>query len=160
MYAKSLFEYWDVDAVTVCPNLGLDSILPFLDYKDKLTILLIKTSNADSGMFQNLSINKKPYYFKMAQIIKNWEYDNFGLFVGATYPKELKELRNIFPDKIFLSAGFGTQNAEIQKAVKAGINKQKGCIMFNASRSVIYAKNPREEANKLKNEINKYRQHE
>ena len=157
MYAKSVFEYWDVDAVTVYPNLGLDSILPFLDYKDKLTILLIKTSNADSGMFQNLSINKEPYYFKMAQIIKNWEYDNFGLFIGATYPKELETIRGLFPDRIFLSAGFGAQSAEIKKAVRAGIASDKKGIMFNASRSIIYAKNPRKEALKLKEEINKYR---
>ena len=156
-YAKAVFEYWKADAVTVYPNLGLDSVLPFLEYKDKLTIFIIKTSNPDSGTFQNLPIDKKPYYLKMAKIIKTWKYGNIGLFVGATYPKELKDIRNIFPDRVFLSAGFGTQNADIEKAVKAGIDKQKSGIMFNASRSILYAKNPRKEAINLRNIINKYR---
>ncbi|MDO8660109.1 MAG: orotidine-5'-phosphate decarboxylase [Candidatus Parcubacteria bacterium] len=157
MYAKAFFEYWDIDAVTVYPNLGLDSLLPFLQYKNKLTILLLKTSNPDSSTFQNISVGNEPYYLKMAKIIKNWKYNNIGLFVGATYPKELKNVRAIFPDRILLSAGLGAQSAEIEKAVKAGIDKQKSGIMFNASRSIIYARDPRGEAIKLRNEINKYR---
>ena len=156
-YAKSVFEYWGADAVTVFPHLGQDSILPFLEYKDKFTILLLKTSNPDSPMFQNISFDDDPYCLKMAEIIKTWNYDNIGIFVGATYPKELKLLRDIFPNKIFLSAGLGTKSGEIKKAVKAGIDKVKKGIMFNASRSILYAKNPRQEAQKLKDEINKYR---
>lgn len=157
MYAKSVFEHWNADAVTVYPHLGLDSLMPFLDYEDKLTILLIKTSNPDSFMFQNLRTNGKPYYLKMAEKIKTWNYPNIGIFVGATYPKELSQLRDIFPDKIFLSAGLGVQSGEIEKAVKAGIDKTKRGIMFNASRSILYAKDPRKEALKLKEKINKYR---
>lgn len=157
MYAKSVFEYWQADAVTVYPHLGKDTVLPFLEYKDKLTILLLKTSNPDSGMFQNAPVNGKPYYLFLAEAIKKWNYDNIGIFVGATYPKEMKDLRTLFPDKIFLSAGLGAQSAEIGRAVKAGINSEKSGIMFNASRSILYAKNPREEADKLRNKINKYR---
>ncbi len=157
MYAKSVFEYWDADAVTVYPQLGKGKILPFLEYKNKLTILLLKTSNSDSGVFQNALVKNKPYYLYLAETIKKWKYDNIGIFVGATYPKEMKDLRNLFPDRIFLSAGMGAQSAEIRKAVKAGIDNHKSGIMFNASRSIIYAKDPRLEAQKLKNEINKYR---
>ena len=108
-------------------------------------------------MFQNLLIDNKPYYLKMAKIIKEWKYDNFGLFVGSTYPKELKAIRNIFPDKIFLSAGFGAQSGRVELAVKAGLDSNKKGIMFNASRSILYAPSPRKEALKLRNEINKYR---
>lgn len=157
MYAKSVFEYWDADGVTVFPHLGLDSLMPFLNYENKLTILLLKTSNPDSSMFQNLLVNGKPYYLEMAKKIRTWNYPNIGFFVGATYPQELKELRSLFPNSIFLSAGLGAQSAEIEKAVRAGINKDKNGIMFNASRSILYSKNPRTEAKKLKNEINKYR---
>lgn len=157
MYAKAFFDYWKADAVTVYPNLGLDSILPFLKYKDKLTILLIKTSSPDSGMFQNILVGEDPYYLKMSKKIKGWKYDNFGLFVGATYPEELEKVREIFPDQIFLSAGVGAQSAEIKKAVRAGIDGRKSGIMFNASRSVIYSNNPREQALKIRKEINKYR---
>lgn len=157
MYAKSAFEYWQADAVTVYPHLGLDSIEPFLEYKDKLTILLIKTSNPDSGMFQNLKTKEGAYYLSVAKLIKTWKFDNIGIFVGATYPKELKDLRTIFPDKIFLSAGIGAQSAQIKAAVEAGIDKDGRGIMFNASRSIIYASNPQKAAKKLRDEINKYR---
>ena len=58
MYAKSAFDFWDADAVTVYPHLGLDAVKPFLEYKDHLTILLLKTSNPDSGTFQNMKIGK------------------------------------------------------------------------------------------------------
>lgn len=139
MYAKSAFDYWKVDAVTVNPILGLDSIKPFLEYKNNLTILLIKTSNPDSKMFQDICVNKEPYYLKMAKIIRGWKYENIGIFVGATYPKELELIRKIFPDKIFLSAGLGAQKAEIQKAVIAGIDNSKKGTIFNASRSIIFA---------------------
>jgi len=164
MYAKSIFEYWGADATTVYPHLGKDTIFPFLKYKNKLTILLFKTSNPDSGMFQNTITNGKPYYLYVAETIKKWNYDNIGIFVGATYPKEMQNIRKVFPDKIFLSAGLGAQSAEIGKAVKAGINKEKSGIMFNASRSILYAdtgkdfaKKAREEAKKTRDLINKYR---
>lgn len=164
MYAKSAFEYWDADAVTVYPHLGKDTILPFLKYKNKLTILLLKTSNPDSGRFQNVLVDGKPYYLYLAEAIKKWNFDNIGIFVGATYPKEMKSLRTLFPNKIFLSAGFGAQKAGIRNAVGAGINNQKSGIMFNASRSIIYAgnekdfaKKARKRAEKTRDLINKYR---
>jgi orotidine-5'-phosphate decarboxylase len=164
MYAKSAFEYWNADAVTVYPHLGRDSILPFLEYKDKLTILLIKTSNPDSGMFQDLSVDGKPYHLAMAEKIKDWTEENIGIFVGATYPEEMKKVRDLFPDRIFLSAGLGAQKAEIEQIVRAGLDKNGQGIMFNASRSVLYASSDndfaekaREEAQKIRDTINNYR---
>ncbi len=164
MYAKSVFEYWQADAVTVYPHLGLDSLLPFFSYKEKCTILLLKTSNPDSKQFQDLVVDGKPYYLTMGEKIAQWKYDNFGIFVGATYPKELKELRSIFPKRIFLSAGMGAQQAQIKEAVQAGIDKNKSGIMFNASRSIIYAsidtnfaKKAREIALETKKTINQFR---
>lgn len=164
MYSRAVFEYWKVDAVTVYPNLGLDSLLPFLEYKDKLIILLIKTSNPDSKMFQDIKVNGEPYHLKMAKVISKWKYENIGIFVGATYPKELKEIRKVLPDHIFLSAGMGAQNANINEAVKAGISRNKSGIILNASRSIIYvsdekefAKKARDEARNLRDLINKYR---
>lgn len=157
MYAKAVFEYWQVDAVTVYPHLGLDSILPFLEYEDKLTILLLKTSNPDSDMFQNLKTKEGTYFLSMAKKIKNWDYNNIGIFVGATYPEELRELRTIFPNKIFLSAGIGAQSAQVRTAVQAGIDRKGAGIMFNASRSVIFEDNPQKAAKDLRDLINKYR---
>lgn len=164
MYAKSIFDYWDADATTVYPHLGLDSLEPFLSYKDKCTFLLIKTSNPDSSTFQNIETNTGPYYLAMANQIKKWGKKNIGVFVGATYPNEMHKLRQIFPDKIFLSAGVGAQNAKLKKIVQAGIDgnkrgiiQRKALLIFNASRSIIYSKDPKSAAQQLRDEINKYR---
>lgn len=157
MYAKSVFDYWNADAVTVFPHLGKDSLEPFLKYKNKLTIVLLKTSNPDSETFQNVITSGVPYYLKMAREIKKWNYKNIGIFVGATQPQEMKKVRQLFPRAIILSAGIGTQGGNIKAAVKAGINSKGKGIIFNSSRSIIYSNNPRQAALKLKNEINEYR---
>lgn len=157
MYAKTAFEVYGADAVTVYPHLGLDSIEPFLSYNNKLTILLFKTSNPDSGTFQNLGVDGIPYYLKVAQIVRSWDRKNIGIFVGATYPQEMAKLRKIFPDSVFLSAGIGVQDAEVEAIVKAGVDKNGAGIMFNASRSIIFDENPKAAAQKLRDEINKYR---
>ncbi|MEX0616582.1 MAG: orotidine-5'-phosphate decarboxylase [Candidatus Woykebacteria bacterium] len=164
MYAKALFEYWNADAATVYPHLGLDSLKPFFEYKNKLTILLLKTSNPDSKMFQDMKVGNEPYYLKIAKKIKSWKYANFGLFVGATYPAELKKVRSLFPNRVFLTAGLGAQKGEVRDAVLAGLDKEKKGIMFNASRSILYAsqdvdfaKKASEEAKKLRDLINQYR---
>jgi orotidine 5'-phosphate decarboxylase subfamily 2 len=157
MYAKAIYEYWGVDATTVYPHLGLDSLEPFFRYKDKLTILLVKTSNPNSGMFQNINTSGEPFYRKMSKIISAWKNKNYGILVGATYPKELKQLRSIFPDRIFLSPGIGAQEGNLKESVKAGIDKNKRGIIFNASRSIIYAQDPQKSAKKLRDEINTYR---
>ncbi|MDP3940695.1 MAG: orotidine-5'-phosphate decarboxylase [bacterium] len=163
-YAKAAFEYWNADATTVYPHLGLDSLIPFFEYKDKMTIVLVKTSNKDSGMFQDLPVDGEPYYLRMAEKIKTWSYDNIGIFVGATYPKEMKGIRQLFPDHIFLSAGLGAQQAEIAAIVKAGINARGSGIMFNASRSILYASSGSDFADKARTKtletrdaINQYR---
>lgn len=164
MYAKSIYEYWGVDATTIFPHMGLDSIEPFLKYKDKLTILLIRNSNKDSSEFQDMKTGDEPYYLAMAKKIASWKYDNIGIFAAATYPAELKKLREIFPNKIFLSAGLGAQKADVGAAVGAGVDGRGSGIIFNVSRSVLYADSgtgfasrAREEALKLREEINKCR---
>lgn len=164
LYAKAAFEECGADAVTVQPYLGLDSLIPFLEYKDKLTIILVRTSNPDAKMFQDLKVDNEPLYLKIAQEIKKWTYGNMGIFVGATYPHELKITRSIFPDKIFLSAGMGAQSADVEKAVRAGVDKNGAGIMFNVSRSILYAgdkrdfaKKARRETKRLRDLINQYR---
>lgn len=158
-YAKALYEYWDADAATVYPHLGKDSLLPYLKYKDKCTILLIKTSNPDSGVFQNLKvgINKEPYYLVMAREISKWKYKNIGLMVGATYPEELRSVRKLFPHSPILMPGIGTQNAELGKAVKAGIDRNRDNLICNSSRDIIYSINPRQRAVEARDALNKFR---
>ncbi|HVZ58500.1 MAG TPA: orotidine-5'-phosphate decarboxylase, partial [Patescibacteria group bacterium] len=163
-YAKAMFEFWKAGAVTVYPNLGLDAVKPFLQYQNEMTILLIKTSNPDSKVFQDLPVEGNPYYLAMANMITSWDFPNLGIFVGATYPDELKAVRSIFPERLFLTAGIGAQGGNVEQVVKAGIDKNGAGLMINASRSSIYvsetkdfAEKAREAALKLKNQINQYR---
>lgn len=164
MYAKAAFEYWNADAVTVYPYLGLDATVPFLEYKNKWTILIIKTSNPDSRLFQDIKVDDQPYYIRMAKIIKKWKYENIGIFVGATYIEELKSIRNLFPSSVILTAGIGAQKAILKKTVKNGIDKYGSNLICNNSREVIYAstdidfqKKVRGKAKEIRDEINKYR---
>ena len=166
MYARAVFDYFGADAVTVYPYLGLDAIKPFLNYKNKLTILLIKTSNPDSGVFQNLKVGNSnlPLYLTMANEIKKWNFPNIGLFVGATYPEELGNVRKIFPTISILTAGIGAQNAQTQKTIKAGVDSLGNNLICNNSREIIYAdsgehfaKKVRIKAKDIRNVINMYR---
>jgi len=164
MYAKAIFEYWQVDATTVCPYLGYDSIKPFLDYKDKYIFFLIKTSNPDAKTFQDVKVKNEPFYLYLAQEVKKWKGENIGLFCGATYPRELAKIRDIFPQRPILTAGLGTQKGKTKLVVKAGINNKGLNLICNSSRGIIYAsaeknfaQTARRETKKLKKLINKYR---
>ncbi|MBI1919393.1 orotidine-5'-phosphate decarboxylase [Candidatus Microgenomates bacterium] len=157
MYARAVFEYWNVDAATVYPQYGLDSLLPFFAYPEKCTILIIKTSNPDSGMFYDLKVNDQPFYLRVAKEIAKWKRNNLGLFVGATYPGELKNIRYLFPNTPILTAGIGAQGAKTTEAVLSGIDKNKQGLICNASRAIIYDKSVRAKARQTRDIINQAR---
>ena len=159
MYAKAYFEFWQADAVTLFPHLGYNVAEPFLSYKDKMVFMLVRTTANESESMKKARVGKDPYYLAIAKEIKGWPNQNgIGIFVGSTFTEGLKKVREIFPEKIFLTAGLGAQGASVENAVKAGIDKNGAGIMFNASRSIIYAPNPRSAAQNLRDEINKYRE--
>jgi len=154
-YAKSLFEKLNSDAITINPYLGIDGVQPFLDYKDKCSFILCRTSNPSAIDFQDLVINDKPLFELVAEKIKQWNTNNnCGAVVGATYPDELKKIRKILGKDIpILIPGIGAQGGNVKKTVKsAGEN-----AIIVSSRGIIYSKNPKESASNLRNEINKYR---
>lgn len=157
-YAKACFEFWDADAVTVFPHLGYHMAQYFLEYKNKMTFFVIKTTANESEAIKKAAVGKDPYYLAIAKEIKKWPHqENIGIFVGATFPQGLKKARALFPNKVFLTAGLGAQGASTKDAVKSGIDKNGAGIMFNASRSIIFDDNPKTAAQKLRDEINKYR---
>lgn len=95
MYARAFFEVLKVDAVTISPYLGKDAILPFLDYADKCAFILCLTSNEGAKDFQLSLIEKKPLYEIVAEKVLSWnKEENCGLVVGATYPEQLKRIRD------------------------------------------------------------------
>ncbi len=157
LYAKSVFDYWKADAVTLHIFTGKDGVKPFLTYKDKYSFLYLRSSNPSASDFQDIDVNGKPFYQIMAEKVSAWEEDNFGIIAGATYPKEIGILRGIFPDRFFLVPGIGAQGGDLEKTLKGGLTKGKSGLIINSSRGIIFAENPRMAALQLRNEINKYR---
>lgn len=163
-YAKAIFNWLQVDAVTIYPYLGYDSVEPFLKYQDKFIFFLIRTSNPDAKMVQDAKIGKIKFYLYLAHKVKKWPGNNFSVFCGATYPNELIQIRKIFPDCPILTAGIGAQGAKNKQAVKAGVNKERLNLICNASRTIIFAQSDkgfaqaaRKTTYNLRQEINTYR---
>ncbi len=165
-YIKFAFDYLGADAITVHPYLGKEALKPFLERKDKGILILCRTSNVGAGEFQDLEMGGKPLYQIIAEHIeKEWNYNgNCGLVVGATYPIELEIVRRIAGDIPILIPGIGVQGGDVEKTVKAGVDKNGQNAIINSSRGIIFASSgidfaqaARIEAEKLMNEINKFR---
>lgn len=165
-YAQTLFETLSADAITVNPYLGKDGVAPFLEYKDKCSFILCRTSNASAGDFQDLAVSETLLYQIVAKKIKEWNgNDNCGAVVGATYPEELKTIRSILGDEIpILIPGIGKQGGDVEKTIKNGTNSKGELAVINSSRGIIFAGDDedfatvsRKKAISLRDEINKYR---
>lgn len=168
-YAKTIFDNLGADAVTVHPYLGKESLEPFLKRTDKGIIVLIKTSNPGGGEFQDLicqieptrprlgdsiDIKGKPLYQIVAEHVKAWNTNgNLAVVVGATYPEELKKVREIIGDMPILVPGIGTQGGDLAQTLKNGLNSKNMGLIISSSRSIIFAPNPREAALQLHQNI-------
>jgi len=157
-YAENLFETLKSDAVTINPYLGIDGVKPFLEYRNKCSFVLCRTSNSSARDFQDLESNKIPLFLCIANKIKEWNSIGCcGAVVGATYPDELKKIRNILGDDIpILIPGIGAQGGDVEKTVKYGTNKEGKMAIIVSSRSIIYAENPRGAATLLLDNIKKF----
>ena len=176
-YVKMAFEYLKADAITVHPYLGSESLRPFLECADKGIFVLCRTSNPGAGEFQDLKVTKSivmdnesmfdsVYEIVAKQVTKTrWnENGNCGLVVGATYPKELQEIRAIVGDMPILIPGIGAQGGDVEQTVKAGKDSRGRGMIINSARGIIFASNGRDfaeaarrETLKLHDLINQYR---
>lgn len=165
-YAKEAFEIYKSDAVTVNPYLGHDGLEPFLRREDKGVIILARTSNPGAKDFQDLKIEGDTLYMKVAQKIVEWNklYGNCLMVVGATYPEEMKVIRQIAPEMFFLVPGIGAQGGDLKQTMAMGLRKDGSGLLIHSARGIIYASSgkdfaekAREEAQKLRDEINTYR---
>ena len=163
MYAKAFFETYNYDAITVSPYMGHDSVGPFLEYKDKFTIVLGLTSNAGSNDFQMLETTEGKVYESVLKKIATWGTpDNLMFVIGATKAEKFAEIRKILPDHFLLVPGVGEQGGSLEEVAKNGINKDCG-LLVNSSRGIIYASSgldfneaAGEEAKKLQEEMKGY----
>ncbi|MCY7420404.1 MAG: orotidine-5'-phosphate decarboxylase, partial [Chitinophagaceae bacterium] len=140
-YAKTFFEVYPFDAVTVAPYMGEDSIRPFLDYTDRWTIVLGLTSNKGSRDFEQLPLatGNKFLYEQVLETVCKWgSTDNLMFVTGATKASELAHIRTIIPDHFLLVPGIGAQGGSLKEVSKYGLNKEVG-LLVNASRAIIFA---------------------
>jgi uridine monophosphate synthetase len=152
-YARAAFEVWGADAVTVNPYLGHDAVQPFTAYVNRGVFLLCHTSNPGATDLQTLDCGGRPLYQVVAEQAVRWG-ENVGLVIGATYPQALQAVREMAPQMWILLPGVGTQGGDLEAALAAGLDEQGSGIIVNASRSIIYAENPRVAAQKLRDRIN------
>lgn len=156
MYARSFFEELDIDAVTVAPYMGEDSVTPFLTYEGKWVILLALTSNKGSHDFQ-LTEDKagERLFEKVLRKSQEWANDqNMMYVVGATQGKMFEDIRKIVPEHFLLVPGIGAQGGSLEEACKYGMNSKCGLIV-NSSRAIIYADKSEAFAQAAKNEAEK-----
>lgn len=165
MYAKAFFEKMNFDSVTVAPYMGIDSVNPFLEFKNKWVILLALTSNEGSADFEELVIqtNANKLYENVLQASQKWgSEENMMYVVGATKAEKLQEIRKIVPNHFLLVPGVGAQGGSLEEVSKFGMNKSCG-LLVNSSRAIIYASKEKDfaekaavEAQKVQIEMEKY----
>ena len=138
-YAKAFFEVLNFDAITVTPYMGYDSIMPFLEYENKWTIILGLTSNKGSEDFQQQKTGDKYLYETVINKVSGWgTKENLMFVVGATRATDLSSVRKIIPDNFLLIPGVGFQGGSLAEVSKYGLNNDCG-LLVNASRAIIYA---------------------
>lgn len=156
MYAIEAFDRYRVDAVTVNPYMGSDTIEPFSRRKDKGIIVLCKTSNPSSNEMQSLKSDEELIYEIVARKAQSdWNKNkNILLVVGATYPEEMKNIRNIAPDIPFLVPGVGAQGGNPKEVINNGVRNDGFGLIINSSRGIIYS-SPNEDFDKAAREATK-----
>ena len=140
MYARTFFQEYDINALTVAPYMGEDSVTPFLEYERKWVVLLALTSNRGSHDFQlTEDKNGERLFEKVLRQSQQWgTKDNMMYVVGATQGEMLKDIRCIAPDHFLLVPGVGAQGGSLQEVCRYGMNKDCG-LLVNSSRGIIYA---------------------
>jgi orotidine-5'-phosphate decarboxylase len=165
MYARAFFEDLGFDAITVNPYMGVDAVEPFLKYQDKCAFILCLTSNSGADDFQRLSGERGPLFQEVARKAVEWsQHGSCGLVVGATQAGDLRRVREIAPHLPILIPGVGAQGGDLAMAVSGGVDASGELAIINVARSVLYAsqgrdfaQRARQEAMRLRDEINRIR---
>ncbi len=140
MYARSFFGEMDIDALTVAPYMGEDSVTPFLTYEDKWVVLLALTSNKGSHDFQlTEDASGERLFEKVLRRSQEWADDTSMMYVvGATQGSLFADIRKIAPQHFLLVPGVGAQGGSLEEVCRYGMTRDCGLIV-NSSRGIIYA---------------------
>lgn len=140
-YAKTFFQTYPFDSITVAPYMGQDSVKPFLQSPNNWAIVLGLTSNAGSKDFQLQQCGNEMLYEKVLRTVATWGTpENLMFVIGATQKEQLQHVRQMLPEHFFLIPGVGTQGGDVATVCENTMNKDAG-ILINVSRAVIYAGN-------------------
>jgi orotidine-5'-phosphate decarboxylase len=150
--AGSIHPVWDADALTINPYLGRDAVEPFLASARQAArgiFVLVRTSNAGAGQFQDLVCDGEPLYLHVGRAVQNWACENLGCcgfgdvgaVAGATHPAELARLRRELPNVIFLVPGFGAQGGTAADVAAAFRSDGLGAVV-NSSRGILFPFHP------------------
>ncbi len=170
-YAAEAFDRYGADAVTANPYLGRDSVQPYLDRADRGVVVLCRTSNPGARDLQDLVVADAggvgvPLYQRVAATVaREWNGNgNCALVVGATYPRELAEVRAIVGEMPLLVPGVGAQGGDVAAVVHNGKNSAGAGLIVSSSRAILYASPgddfaaaARQATETLRAEINRYR---
>lgn len=157
-YARAIFDDLGFDAATVNPYLGRDALEPWLERAEKGAVVVCRTSNPGAVDLQDLPVGDasgavRPLYEVVGQQAADWDRcGNVGLVVGATYPREMRRLRELCPAMPFLVPGIGAQRGDLAASVRAGIDARGRGLLISVSRGVIYASNGRDFADAARRE--------
>jgi orotidine-5'-phosphate decarboxylase len=159
LYARTFFERFNFDAVTVAPYMGEDSIKPFLEFPGKWVIILALTSNSGADDFQTLqTADGTPFYQHVIEKSSSWGGNHQIMYVvGATKPEGLASIRGIIPDHFLLIPGVGAQGGDLKLISEAGFNQNCG-LLVNSSRAIIYASSNEDFAQAAAREARKLQQ--
>lgn len=140
MYARTFFEEYGIDSITVAPYMGEDSVTPFLTYEGKWVILLALTSNKGSHDFQLTEDTQGEKLFeKVLRISQQWGNENNMMYVvGATQGKMFEDIRRVAPRHFLLVPGVGAQGGSLEEVCRYGMTDECG-LLINSSRAIIYA---------------------
>ena len=140
LYARTFFEETDVDALTVAPYMGEDSVTPFLGYDGKWVVLLALTSNKGSADFQlTASADGEQLFERVLRQSQEWADDERMMYVvGATQGRMFEDIRRIAPRHFLLVPGVGAQGGSLDEVCRYGMNADCGLIV-NSSRAILYA---------------------
>lgn len=155
-YVEWMFDRMGFDAITLHPYLGAEALQPFLEREDKASIILCRTSNPGAGELQDLSCGDKPLWHTVAErVSREWNRrGNCMLVVGATYPGEMRKIREVAPKLTFLVPGIGAQGGDVASVVDAGLNANGLGLLISSSRQILFSDDPAAEARRLRDEIN------
>jgi orotidine-5'-phosphate decarboxylase len=153
-YAVTVFKTMAMDAATVNPYLGADSLEEFTRYEDRGVYVLCRSSNPGAADLQHLDAEGRPLYKRVAELAERLNtHANVGLVVGATAPAEIADVRRS-SQLPFLIPGIGAQGGDLEGSVRAAWNGDPASCLVSASRSVMFADQPSREARNTKDAIN------